>query len=115
MGPFTNRPTGIGLIDTLEAVIAVVLVVSAAWGILAWIFQQGKKAARKEIVENSSVSVGSESSGQFEHFLVCDRCAKETDQLLQRQGEPQLCQACFHPPITSSRDNPTTKSTGASG
>ncbi len=116
MGPFTNRPTGIWLIDTLEGVIALVLAVTALWSLCAWVFKQGKAAARKEILGNQSLSVGSQLPSELEHFLACDRCGKETEKLLQRDGEPQLCETCFttNQPLAP-RNNPTEKPTGASG
>jgi len=117
MGPFTQGPTGIGLIDLVGGLVAAAIVIWSLGYFVVWVFRQGQRS----VSEKPKVAEGSDPKN-FEQFLACDKCTAETDKLFQRANGPQLCKPCFEKsPIddndtnTSSRDNPITKQSGAGG
>lgn len=106
MGPFSGA--GVELLGIL---------IFAAIALGIWLFNAGRRSAMAEKPEapKTPAAPAAPAAPQFENFLACDRCAKETDRLLRRDGGPELCEECFKSEPLFPRHNNPSSPTSASG
>lgn len=118
MGPFTDRPTGIGIIDALDALVAAIIVLGIVVSIVCWIFRAGQRSAgsatpetddrmaadladafreHKDAIDRNDLAItpGFAHTAPKHQTLVCAGCSIEIHEGISVEDSGPLCPDCL--------------------